>query len=167
MKKENKIPLTKEEKQKELIRSIKFILFSISAGLIEAVSYIIMTNGIDNPVFTYESYKWVPLTISLALSVIWNFTLNRKFTFMSANNVPLAMLKTLGYYAVFGPLSIWLAQIYLIDQLHWHELGVKAIVMFVNFVTEFLFQRYIVFGKTIDTNNIAQKKKAKEKEEAN
>ena len=67
------------------------------------------------------------------------------------------MLKTVAYYIVFAPLSIWLAQMYLIDILGWNEFLVKAVVMFVNFVTEFLYQRFYVFGKTLETNDVAKK----------
>lgn len=67
------------------------------------------------------------------------------------------MLKTVAYYIVFAPLSIWLAQMYLIDTLGWNEFLVKAVVMFVNFVTEFLYQRFYVFGKTLETNDVAKK----------
>ena len=72
------------------------------------------------------------------------------------------MLKTLAYYLVFGPISIWLAQMYLIDTLGWNEFLVKGAVMFVNFVTEFLYQRFVVFGKSIDTKPIEHKKKKDE-----
>ena len=75
------------------------------------------------------------------------------------------MLKTLAYYVVFAPLSIWLAQMYLIDQLGWNEFLVKACVMVVNFITEFLYQRFFVFGKSLDTNDIAKKKEQKQFEE--
>lgn len=159
-KNKDKTPLTKEEKRKEMWRSIKFILFSISAGLIEGGSFLLLTLI---PYLALEENYWIPATISLVLSVVWNFTLNRKFTFQSANNVPVAMLKVLAYYVVFAPLSIWLAQMYLINQLGWNEILVKAVVMLVNFVTEFLYQRFFVFGKTLDTNDIAQKQKEKEK----
>ena len=155
---ENKTPLTKEEKKKELWRTIKFILFSISAGVIEFSSFSLLTLI---PYLALKENYWIPASISLTLSVIWNFTFNRKFTFQSANNVPIAMLKVLAYYIVFAPLSIWLAQMYLIDTLGWNEFIVKGTVMLVNFITEFLYQRFLVFGKTIDTNDIAQKQKAK------
>ena len=156
-----KVQLTKEEKQKEAWRVAKFVLFSMSAGLIEFVSFSLLTLI---PELKPSSMYWVPATISLTLSVLWNFTLNRKFTFQSATNVPIAMLKTLAYYIVFGPLSIWLAQMYLVDTLGWNELLVKGFVMMVNFITEFLYQRFFVFGKTIDTNDIAEKQKQKELE---
>ena len=152
------VKLSKEEKRKEAWRAAKFVLFSISAGVIEFVSFSLLTLI---PALQPESMYWLPALISLTLSVIWNFTFNRKFTFQSATNVPIAMLKTLGYYIVFAPLSIWLAQMYLVFELHWNELLVKGFVMLVNFVTEFLYQRFFVFGKSLDTNEIAQKKKDK------
>ena len=158
--KEKKI-LAKEEKRKELWRSIKFLLFSISAGVIEFGSFSLLTLI---PYLALKENYWIPATISLTLSVLWNFTFNRKFTFQSANNIPIAMLKTLGYYLVFAPLSIWLAQMYLIDQLGWNEFLVKATVMVINFITEFLYQRFFVFGKTLDTNDIAKKKKEREEQ---
>ena len=160
MKNEN-TTLTKEEKRKELWRIIKFVLFSISAGVIEFVSFTLLTLI---PALKPSSMYWIPATISLLLSVIWNFTLNRRFTFQSANNVPIAMLKTICFYLVFGPISIWLAQMYLIDTLGWNEILVKGVVMLTNFITEFLYQRFFVFKKTIDTNDIAKKKQLKEKD---
>ncbi len=153
--------LSKEEKKREFWRTIKFILFSISAGLIEFGSFSLLTLI---PYLALKENYWIPASISLTLSVIWNFTFNRKFTFQSASNVPIAMLKVLAYYIVFAPLSIWLAQMYLVDQLGWNEFLVKAVVMLVNFITEFLYQRFFVFGKTIDTNDIAEKQKQKELE---
>ena len=155
-----KTPLTKEEKRKEIFRAIKYALFAASAGLIEYGSFSLLT---IIPYLALKENYWIPATISLVLSVIWNFTFNRRFTFQSANNVPIAMLKTLAYYIVFAPLSIWLAQMYLIDQLGWNEFLVKAVVMLVNFITEFLYQRFFVFGKTLDTNDIAKKHQEKEK----
>lgn len=157
--KESKTPLTKKEKRKEAWRVIKYTLFAASAGLIEFGSFSLL---VLIPYFALKENYWIPASISLTLSVIWNFTFNRKFTFQSANNVPIAMLKVLAYYIVFAPLSIWLAQMYLVDQLGWNEFLVKAVVMLVNFITEFLYQRFFVFGKTIDTNNIAKKNKEKD-----
>ncbi len=160
-KNKEKKQLSKEEKRREFWRTIKFVLFSISAGLIEFGSFSLLTLI---PYLALKENYWIPASVSLTLSVIWNFTFNRKFTFQSANNVPIAMLKVLAYYLVFAPLSIWLAQMYLVDQLGWNEFLVKAVVMLVNFITEFLYQRFFVFGKTIDTNDIAEKQKQKELE---
>ncbi len=133
----------KNEKFKEVWRFVKFTLFSISAGLVEIASFALLNE------LTGWSY-WPCYLIALVLSVIWNFTLNRKFTFKSAANVPIAMLKVLAYYAVFTPLSTWLGN-YLAEVLLWNEYLVTAINMVLNFVTEFLYQRFFVFGKTIDS----------------
>ena len=164
-KNQTKPKLTKEQKKKELFRTISYTLFAASAGLIELGSFSLL---VLIPELSTEDNYWIPATISLTLSVIWNFTFNRKFTFQSANNVKVAMLKTLAYYVVFGPLSIWLAQMYLVFQLKWNEFLVKAVVMVVNFVTEFLYQRFFVFGKSLETNDVAKKiQERKEKKNKN
>lgn len=145
------------QKKKEIIRAIKFLLFSISAGAIQIISFTIMDLFTDMD-YVLKSY------IALTLSVLWNFTFNRKFTFKSASNVPVAMLKTLGYYVVFAPLSIHLGDLYLVKTLGWNEIIIQAITMVINFVTEFLFQRFFVFGKSLDT---AVSKKTVKTEEIN
>ena len=139
------------DKRKELIRAAKFTLFSASAGLIEMGSFALLTAVTD------WSY-WPRYLIALTLSVLWNFTLNRNFTFNSASNVPIAMLKVAAYYAVFTPLSTWLGH-YLADTLGWNDFLVTALNMVINFVTEFLYQRFFVFGKSIDTKPGAQREK--------
>ncbi len=141
--------------KQELWRAFKFLLFSASAGIIEIVSFALLNE------LTGWSY-WPCYLIALILSVLWNFTLNRKFTFRSANNVPIAMLKVAGYYAVFTPLSTMLEH-YLTMTLGWNEYLVTFINMFINLVTEFLFQRFFVFGKSIDS---AVKKNEEEPEES-
>ena len=130
-------------KKEEFIRSIKFTLFSISAGAIQFGSFTLMNEFLSFP-------PWLSYLIALILSIIWNFTLNRKFTFHSANNVPIAMLKVLGYYAVFTPLSTILEK-YLTHDLLWNEYLVTFLNMMINFVTEFIFDRFVVFGASIDT----------------
>ena len=137
--------------KKELWRVVKFVLFSISAGIIDLGSFALL-DLIGGLGYVAKAY------ISITLSVIWNFTLNRKFTFQSANNVPIAMLKTLGFYVVFAPLSIHLADLYLVQTLGWNEIIVKGVTLIINFVTEFLFQRFVVFSKSLDTNERALSK---------
>lgn len=131
-------------KKRELIRTLKFILFSISAGLIQIVSFTIMDELLS---MTY----WVAYLISLVLSVLWNFTLNRKYTFHSASNVPIAMLKVAGFYLVFTPLSTWWTAVLTGESVCMNEYVVLVLTMLVNFVTEYLFDRFFVFGKSIDT----------------
>ena len=129
--------------KKEFWRVVKFTLFSISAGAIQMGSFTLLNELSGWP-------YWPCYLISLTLSVLWNFTLNRKFTFRSAANVPVAMLKTLGYYLVFTPLSTLLGH-FLVADLMWNEYLVEFLMMLLNFVTEFLFQRFFVFGSSIDT----------------
>ena len=99
--------------------------------------------------------------IALILSVIWNFTLNRKFTFKSVANVPVAMTKILAFYCVFTPVTTILGN-YLAESLHWNEYIVTGINMGLNISTEYLYDRFVVFRKTLDTNNLAQRQREKE-----
>ena len=131
------------EKKKELLRTVKFVLFSASAGIIQVLSFTLMEEVI-------HASHWLSYLTGLVLSVVWNFTLNRKFTFKSAANVPVAMLKVAAYYAVFTPLSTLLGN-HLVEHLGWNEYLVTAMNMVLNFVTEFLYQRFVVFGKSVDT----------------
>lgn len=147
--------MSKAKDNKELMRAVKFTLFSMSAGLIQ-----ILTTEVILAALTDWDY-WVRYLIGLVLSVIWNFTFNRKFTFKSANNVPIAMLKVLAFYVVFTPLSTLLAD-YLQADLGWPELICQLLIMLLNFITEFLYQKYFVFRGSIDTNDIARKEAAKE-----
>ena len=123
---------------KELLRAVKFALISASAGIIQIGTFTLLNELLHLP-------YWVSYLIALVLSVVWNFTLNRKYTFKSAANVPIAMLKVAAYYAVFTPLSTWLEHL-LTTGAGWNEYLVTAINMLLNFVTEFLYQRFYVFG---------------------
>ena len=142
--------------RQELWRAFIFLLFSASAGIIEIVSFALLNE------LTGWSY-WPCYLIALILSVLWNFTLNRKFTFRSANNVPIAMLKVAAFYAVFTPLSTILGN-YLAEGLGWNEYLVTGINMALNFVTEYLYDTYVVFRGTIDTNDVAERAREREKE---
>ena len=130
--------------KRELIRSLKFLLFSISAGLIQVGSFTLLNE------LVHLRY-WVAYLLSLVLSVVWNFTLNRKFTFHAANNIPIAMLKVAGFYLVFAPLSIWWTAVLTGPSMLWNPYVVQIGTMVINFVTEYLFQRFVVFGKSLDT----------------
>lgn len=136
----------------EWLRSLKFLLFSISAGAIQ-----LGADALFLEVFHFV--PWLSYLIALVLSVLWNFTLNRKITFRSANNIPIAMLKVAAFYIVFTPLStLWTA--YLTgESVGWNEYVVLIATMLLNFVSEFLYDRFVVFGASIDT---ALKKKEKQ-----
>ena len=132
------------KKTTEIGRIVKFVLFSISAGIVEFVSF----TALD--VFTEWRY-WPKYLIALTLSVLWNFTLNRKFTFRSAGNVPIAMIKVACFYAVFTPVTT-IGGDYLAVACGWNEILVTVLNMALNLVTEYLFDRFFVFRKTMDTN---------------
>jgi putative flippase GtrA len=136
-------------KWKETLRVLKFVGFSISAGVIEILSFTLLDQ------FTGWRY-WPKYLIALVLSVLWNFTLNRKFTFQSANNVPKAMLLVALFYLVFTPLTTVLGD-FLAEGLGWNEYLVTGLNMALNLSTEYLYDRFVVFRGTIDTNERAQK----------
>ena len=127
---------------KETLRAIKFTLFSISAGIIQIVS----------PLSEHISYL-----IALVLSVLWNFTFNRRYTFQSAGNVPKAMALVALFYCVFTPLSTWLEKT--LVGAGWNEYVVTVLNMIINFVTEFLYDKFVVFRNDTDTNEAAKKQK--------
>ena len=141
------------EKRKEFFRALKFVLFSASAGIIELAVFTLLNELIGLP-------YWLCYLVALAASVLWNFTLNRKFTFQSANNVPRAMLLVALFYAVFTPLTTWLEHV-LTMGLGWNEYLVTGINMALNLITEYLYDRFVVFRGSIDTNERAKKQQAK------
>ena len=130
------------QRKKELLRAVKFTLFSISAGVIQILSFTLLFELIH-----WE--EWLAHLVALILSVLWNFTLNRKFTFQSAANVPVAMVKVALFYAIFTPLSTW--GVDALTGLGWNGYLVEILAMVVNFVLEFLYQRFFVFGNSLDT----------------
>ena len=124
------------QKKESLLQAVKFTLFSASAGIIQVGSFALL-----NEVLTMR--YWPAYLISLLLSIVWNFTLNRRYTFRSAANVPIAMAKVLGFYAVFTPLSTWLGDV--ADRANVNEYLILAITMISNFVLEFLFCKFVVY----------------------
>ncbi len=129
--------------KKELIRKIKFTLFSISAGIIEILLFTLLNE------LTNLGY-WICYLTALIASVIWNFTLNREYTFKSTANVPVAMIKVFIFYLIFTPTTTILGN-YLVKTLSYNEYLVTGINMLANFVLEYLYDKYIVFRGKIDT----------------
>lgn len=123
-------------KTRSIWQALKFTLFSVSAGIIQVVSFTLMNELLVLP-------YWPAYLISLVLSVVWNFTLNRRYTFQSAANVPIAMAKIFGFYLVFTPLSTWLGA--LAEGSGINEYLVLAVTMLSNFVLEFLFSKFVVY----------------------
>ena len=127
---------------------LKFFGFSVSAGAIQMGSFALLNESV-------QLDYWLSYLIALVLSVIWNFTFNRKFTFKSTGNITRAMVLVALYYCVFTPLSTLLEH-YLADTLAWNEYIVTFINMLLNMVTEFLFQRFVVYRNSVDNNEKAK-----------
>lgn len=140
---------TKEKQRENIIHMIKFTLFSISAGIIQFGSFTIL-----NEVF--RLIYWPAYLIALTLSVLWNFTLNRKFTFKSAANIPKAMVKVAIFYLVFTPLSTWWGDA--LEQAGINEYIILSGTMIINFVTEFLYTKYYVYKNNINTAVLKKEK---------
>lgn len=146
-----------ETKKKEALRALKFFLFSCSAGIIETV----VSTVLDATVNKSNEHYYICYAIALVCSVIWNFTFNRKFTFKSATNVPKAMALALLFYVPFAPYTIWLAKV--LEPILPYNILILAINMIQNVVLEYLWQRFVVFKDSIDTNEVAEKEKEQAK----
>ena len=133
-----------KEQSKSILQIIKFTLFSASAGIIQVSSFTLL-NELLNIIY------WPAYLVSLILSILWNFTLNRRYTFQSAANVPIAMLKVFGFYLVFTPLSTWLGQ--LAENVGINEYIILAVTMLSNFVLEFLFCKLVDYKNQENTRN--------------
>ena len=127
---------------------VKFTLFSISAGLIQVAAFTLIETVFHLP-------YWPSYLTALVLSVLWNFTFNRRYTFRSDASVGRSMLLVALFYAVFTPVSTWGGHV--LTTAGWNDFLVLAITMAVNFVTEFLYQRFVVYRNRIDTNDIARR----------
>ncbi len=129
--------------KKELMRKVKFTLFSISAGIIEILLFTLLNE------LTNLGY-WICYLTALIASIIWNFTLNREYTFKSTTNIPKAMFKVFLFYLVFTPCTT-IGGNYLVKNLHVNEYITTGINMIANFILEYLYDKYVVFRGNIDT----------------
>ena len=129
------------KENKSLWQAVKFTLFSVSAGAIQVGSFAVLEIFIQD--------YWIPYLVSLTLSILWNFTLNRKYTFKSAANVPVAMAKVFGFYLLFTPVSTYLGN--LAEKQGCHDFLILAVTMLSNFVLEFLFCKFVVYRGSEDT----------------
>lgn len=127
--------------KKQLWQAVKFTLFSASAGVIQIGSFALLEIFIQD--------YWIPYLISLVLSILWNFTLNRRYTFKSAANVPVAMAKVFGFYLVFTPLSTYLGN--LAEGWGVNDFVILIVTMLSNFVLEYLFCKFVVYRGQEDT----------------
>ena len=129
-------------KKDSLLQMLKFTLFSISAGVIQIVSFTVLNELLH---WIY----WPAYLTALILSIVWNFTLNRQYTFKSAANIPVAMAKLFGFYLVFTPLSTWLG--HLAEGAGINDYVVLIVTMLASFVLEFLFCKFVIYRNQENT----------------
>ena len=123
--------------KQSLLQMLKFLFFSIGAGIIQILSFTLMNELTPTP-------EWLSYFISLVLSIIFNFTFNRHFTFASSGDIPIAIAKVATYYAIFTPASLFWTDA--LTNIGWNEYIVLGGTMIINFITEFLYQRFFVFA---------------------
>ena len=143
----------KQKNKREIIRMIKFVLVSASAGIVEILVFTLM-NELTG--FRY----WPCYLMALIASVVWCFTINRRYTFKSAKNVPRAMAMVFAFYLVFTPATTILGN-YLAETLHWNEYLVTAINMALNLSLEYLYDTFVVYRGEMDNNDIAERERKK------
>lgn len=157
----------KMSKKENVLQALKFAAFSASAGLIQVVSFTLLNELVpqtqsDNAILQwfFNSEYGASYLVALVLSVLWNFTFNRKFTFKSATNIPIAMLKVFGFYCVFTPVSTVIGEL-AARRFTWEfsEYIILGVTMVANMVTEFLFCRFFVYKGSMNTNESAKKEK--------
>lgn len=154
-------------KKDNALQAVKFALFSVSAGVIQIAGFTLLNELLPDVNGTNAFTKWffeseygACYLVALILSILWNFTVNRKFTFKSATNIPIAMLKVFGFYCVFTPVSVILGEI-ATQKIPWSfgEYIVLGVTMVTNMITEFLFCRFVVYKNSMNTNAASQKNK--------
>lgn len=135
--------------KQDLLRFLKFVAFSLGAGILQIASYTLLFE-------TTDWGHWLCYLPSLFLSVLYNFTVNRRYTFKSAAHVPVAMLKVGLYYLIFTPASTYLG--HLAETAGINNYIVEAVTMGTNLITEFLVCRFWVYRKSMNTNEKTLKK---------
>lgn len=158
----------KREKRKTIRQFIKYALCAASAGIIQFLTFTILQAVIPDDGktihFLVEDMSVVTFsatTVALCLSILWNFTLNRKFTFKDAGNVPKAMILAFIFYIPFYPFQTW--YVHTIKELLGASINIDAAgiiaegtVMIMNFILEFIWQKFVVFRKEKPTQEQAQ-----------
>ena len=61
------------------------------------------------------------------------------------------LMKVAVFYLIFTPLSTWWTAVFTSETVGWNEYLVLAGTMAINFVTEYIYDRFVVFGKSIDS----------------
>ena len=142
-------------KKGQLLQAVKYGLIAASAGIIQAGSFTLFEE-----VLHWE--YWPSYLTALVLSVLWNFTFNRKYTFRSDYDIRRAMLLTLLFYVIFTPVSTWWTAALTGENPFTGAAANEATAlvspwivqigtMLVNFVLEFLWQRLVVYRNRVDT----------------
>lgn len=153
-------------KKDNVLQAVKFALFSASAGVVQVVTFTLLNEFLPDVQASNVVTRWFfeseyggCYLVALILSVLWNFTINRKFTFKSAANIPIAMLKVFAFYCVFTPLSVTLGEL-AAQSMTWQfkEYVILALTMATNMITEFLYCRFVVYKNSMNTNELAEKK---------
>lgn len=127
---------------KEVWRAIKFVLFSASAGVIEMGVFALLNELL-------EWRYWPCYLIALTCSVVWNYSWNRVVTFKSRNNIIIGVSLVALYYVFFTIITTWGGD-WLVETVGWNEYLVTALNMIFNLVTEYLWQRFVVYHNRVD-----------------
>ncbi|MDE7330601.1 MAG: GtrA family protein [Clostridia bacterium] len=156
---ENESPAApaKMTKTQQFLQFLKFTAFSASAGVIQLLT----TTTLHQWTGWLIDYYWIAYIIGLTLSVIWNFTFNRKFTFKEAHNIKLAMVLVILYNCIIViPLAFGGNEL---ERLWGPDLGivVTVITLLINFVTEFAWDKLVVFNKKSNDKILSWFKKKK------
>ncbi len=158
--------MSDNENKKNIFQFIKFALISCSAGIIQIGSFTLMneflmkTDFMQNLISSNDTFAKIMTNdygpiylIALILSVVWNFTINRKYTFKSAANIPVAMIKVFGFYLIFTPVSTILGNYFTAKfaDIAAIEYIVLIITMACNMITEYLFCKFVVYKNQENT----------------
>lgn len=158
-------PAVKMTKKQQFLQFLKFTGFSASAGIIQFTVITLLYDVWFKPLEYYgmgeDNAYVVAFLIGLTLSVIWNFTFNRKFTFKDAHNIKLAMGLVILYNCIIVvPLSLGgreLIKIWGAD----YDMLVTVISLLFNFATEYFWDRFVVFNKKSNDKILSWFKKKK------
>ncbi|AEV28781.1 putative membrane protein [Sphaerochaeta pleomorpha str. Grapes] len=134
--------MAKMSGRENVLQFLKFTAFSISAGLVQVLTFTLFEQLFKLP-------YWPSYLTALIASVVFNFTVNRRFTFKSTNNIPKAMMQLAIYYLIFTPLSTWWGDA--LVSIGWNDYLVLGGTMVINFITEFLVNRLVIYRNSMNT----------------
>lgn len=148
--------------KQNFVQFLKFVAVMVSAGLIQIAVFTLLQefahfdSWFSQAFATEVSLKFGPsYFVALVASVIFSFTVNRRYTFKSATNIPIAMMKLTIYYIIFTFISTTGGEY--LAQIGWNEYVTLGVNMIVNFITEYLVCRFWLYRKSMNTNALAQR----------